>query len=99
MTADSLTSIVIAARNAEQTIARTLDSLLAQADPKWEALIVDDGSVDATPAIVAGYAARDARFIALKSDGRGVSTARNVGLSSASGERLLFLDSDDWIDE
>ncbi|OAF15435.1 hypothetical protein AYJ54_39330 [Bradyrhizobium centrolobii] len=99
MTAGSLTSIVIAARNAEQTIARTLDSLLAQADPKWEALIVDDGSVDATPAIVAGYAARDARFITLKSDGRGVSTARNVGLSSASGERLLFLDSDDWLDE
>lgn len=99
MTADSLTSIVIAARDAEQTIARTLDSLLAQADPKWEALIVDDGSVDATPAIVAGYAVRDARFIALKSNGRGVSTARNVGLSSASGERLLFLDSDDWIDQ
>ena len=100
MTAGSLTSIVIPARDAEKTIARTLESLLAQTDPRWEALIVDDDSVDATPAIVDGYAARDARFVALKSDGRrGVSTARNVGLSNANGERLLFLDSDDWIDE
>ncbi|WMT72882.1 glycosyltransferase [Bradyrhizobium sp. Ash2021] len=99
MTAGSLTSIVIPARDAEKTIARTLESLLAQTDPRWEALIVDDGSVDATPAIVDGYAVRDARFVALKSDGRGVSTARNVGLSNANGERLLFLDSDDWIDE
>ncbi|WP_027552899.1 trifunctional glycosyltransferase/class I SAM-dependent methyltransferase/polysaccharide deacetylase [Bradyrhizobium sp. Cp5.3] len=99
MTATSLTSIVIPARDAEKTIPRTLESLLAQTDPEWEALIVDDGSLDATPAIVAGYTARDARFIALQSDGRGVSAARNVGLSSASGERLLFLDSDDWIDE
>ncbi|MBR0697914.1 trifunctional glycosyltransferase/class I SAM-dependent methyltransferase/polysaccharide deacetylase [Bradyrhizobium lablabi] len=98
MTAGSLTSIVIAARDAEKTIARTLESLLAQSAPRWEALIVDDGSVDATPAIVDGYAARDARFIALKSIGRGVSTARNVGLSRANGERILFLDSDDWID-
>ncbi|MCC8935256.1 glycosyltransferase [Bradyrhizobium sp. Arg68] len=98
MTAGSPASIVIPSRDAEQTIARTLDSLLAQTDPGWEALIVDDGSVDATPAIVAGYAARDPRFILLRSDGRGVSAARNVGLSSANGERILFLDSDDWID-
>jgi len=98
MTSGSLTSIVIPARDAEKTIARTLESLLAQTDPGWEALIVDDGSVDATSAIVAEYAARDARFVLLRSDARGVSTARNIGLSSASGERLLFLDSDDWID-
>jgi peptidoglycan/xylan/chitin deacetylase (PgdA/CDA1 family)/SAM-dependent methyltransferase len=98
MMVGSRTSIVIPSRDAEQTIARTLESLLAQTDPGWEALIVDDGSVDATPAIVAGYAARDNRFIPLRSGGRGASVARNVGLFSANGERILFLDSDDWID-
>jgi peptidoglycan/xylan/chitin deacetylase (PgdA/CDA1 family) len=98
MTGGRLTSIIIPAHNAERTIARTLQSLLAQSEPRWEALIVDDCSADATPAIAADYASRDTRFVALKSAGRGVSAARNSGIARASGERLLFLDSDDWID-
>jgi peptidoglycan/xylan/chitin deacetylase (PgdA/CDA1 family) len=98
MMSDPLVSVVIPARDAEATIARTFDCLLEQTDFRWEALVIDDGSVDATPAIIADHAARDSRFVALKSTGKGVSTARNVGLSRASGERILFLDSDDWID-
>lgn len=94
----ALTSIVIPARNAAETIKRTLQSLVAQTDPRWEALIVDDGSLDTTSAIVTDYAAADSRFIALESSGRGAAAARNAGISHASGERLLFLDSDDWID-
>ena len=53
MTADLRTSVIIPARDAEKTIPQTLDSLLAQTDREWEALIVDDGSIDQTPAIVA----------------------------------------------
>jgi glycosyltransferase involved in cell wall biosynthesis len=98
MMSDPLTSVVIPARDAQQTLAQTLESLLAQTDPAWEALVIDDGSVDATSAIIADYAGRDSRFVALQSPARGVSTARNVGLSRAEGERILFLDSDDWID-
>ncbi|MET4045461.1 peptidoglycan/xylan/chitin deacetylase (PgdA/CDA1 family)/2-polyprenyl-3-methyl-5-hydroxy-6-metoxy-1,4-benzoquinol methylase [Bradyrhizobium sp. RT6a] len=92
-----LTSVVIPARNAEETIKRTLQSLVAQTNPSWQALIVDDSSVDTTSAIVSDYAARDSRFIGLKSPERGAAAARNVGISHASGERLLFLDSDDWV--
>lgn len=95
----SLTSIVIPARDAAKTIARTLESVLSQSHSRWEALVIDDGSVDATPEIIASYAARDTRFVALRSDGGGVSIARNVGLSHANGQRVLFLDSDDWVDE
>jgi glycosyltransferase involved in cell wall biosynthesis len=98
MMSDPLTSVVIPARDAQRTIAQTLECLLAQTDPAWEALVIDDGSVDATSAIIAAYAARDSRFVALQSSAKGVSTARNVGLSRAEGERILFLDSDDWID-
>ncbi|MBR1170973.1 trifunctional glycosyltransferase/class I SAM-dependent methyltransferase/polysaccharide deacetylase [Bradyrhizobium liaoningense] len=93
-----ITSIVIPARNASGTIRRTLQSLVAQSDPKWEALIIDDASHDGTAAIVAEFVAIDARFVALNSSiERGAAAARNVGISQATGDRLLFLDSDDWI--
>jgi peptidoglycan/xylan/chitin deacetylase (PgdA/CDA1 family) len=93
------TSFVIPARNAARTLAQTLDSVLAQRDADWEALIVDDGSSDQTPALIARYAARDRRFIALRgSNAHGASAARNSGLEQARGQRIVFLDSDDWIE-
>jgi peptidoglycan/xylan/chitin deacetylase (PgdA/CDA1 family)/GT2 family glycosyltransferase len=96
------TCVVIAAHDAAGTLAQTLDSLLAQTDPHWQALVVDDGSSDETPRVIAAYAARDARIVGLHSsdDGAccGASAARNRGLSAARGHRVLFLDSDDWID-
>ena len=58
---------------------------------------MDDGSTDATRAIASSYAARDKRFSVLTGPGAGVSAARNFGLASVNGERLLFLDSDDWV--
>lgn len=91
-------SVIVAARNAGATLARALDSLLAQSDGRWQALIVDNGSSDDTAQVVARYAARDARFIALHSATHGASAARNAGLAQAQGRRVLFLDSDDWID-
>ena len=92
-----LTSVVIAARNAEATLATALDCLIAQTAENWEAIIVDDGSTDATRTIVSAYAARDARFSVIAGSGAGVSAARNLGLARAVGKRLLFLDSDDWV--
>jgi peptidoglycan/xylan/chitin deacetylase (PgdA/CDA1 family) len=91
-------SIIIPARNSEQTLAATLDSLIAQTDPAWEALVVDDGSTDRTADIIGTYSNRDPRFKVLVGPATGVSAARNVGLAEASGRRVLFLDSDDWID-
>ena len=92
------TSFVIPARNAAATLAQTLNSLLAQSETDWEALIVDDGSHDETPQLIAAHAACDARFLALRGSGtEGVSAARNVGLAQARGRRVVFLDSDDWI--
>ncbi|MFI5000689.1 MAG: glycosyltransferase [Reyranellales bacterium] len=93
-------SVVIPARNAAETIAETLDSLLAQTRGDWDAIIVDDGSEDTTRQIAEAYAARDRRFRVL-SDGRpseGASAARNRGIAEAKGRWLLFLDSDDWVE-
>ncbi|WP_082010566.1 glycosyltransferase family 2 protein [Novosphingobium malaysiense] len=90
-------SVIIPARDAQATLADALDSLLAQDLPDWQAIIVDDGSSDATGAIAAGYCERDPRFTLVAADGLGVSMARNEGLRHAEGESVLFLDADDWI--
>jgi peptidoglycan/xylan/chitin deacetylase (PgdA/CDA1 family)/2-polyprenyl-3-methyl-5-hydroxy-6-metoxy-1,4-benzoquinol methylase len=91
-------SFVIPAHNAARTLAQTLDSLLAQRDADWEALIVDDASRDGTSVLLAAHASRDRRFVALRGSGvDGASGARNVGLRQARGQRVVFLDSDDWI--
>ena len=98
MSATPRASFVIPARNAAGTLARTLDSLLAQGDRAWEALIVDDGSSDDTPRIVAAYAQRDTRFVGLRGSAtQGAGAARNVGIERARGQRVAFLDSDDWL--
>jgi len=90
-------SVVIAAYNAEATIAETLDSLLDQTFSKWEAIVVDDGSTDRTKNIVEGFVNRDARFRIISQSQRGVSTARNSGIALSRFRWLLFLDADDWI--
>jgi len=93
-------SVVIPARNAATTLGETLDSLLAQTRGDWMALVVDDGSTDATRALARSYAERDPRIRVLD-DGRapeGASAARNRGIAEATGDWLLFLDSDDWIE-
>jgi glycosyltransferase involved in cell wall biosynthesis/peptidoglycan/xylan/chitin deacetylase (PgdA/CDA1 family) len=93
-----LISVVIPGHNAELTLRETLDSLLAQTEFRWEALIVNDGSIDGTAAIIDAYIARDARFAGVAGPGKGAAAARNAGLSAARGKWLHFLDADDWID-
>ncbi|UCI07181.1 trifunctional glycosyltransferase/class I SAM-dependent methyltransferase/polysaccharide deacetylase [Mesorhizobium sp. B1-1-8] len=98
MAHDPLVSIVVPARNAEATLARALDCLLDQGIVDWEAIIVDDASTDRTPAIIAGYVERDARFRTLRSCAYSPAGARNSGISTARGRWLMFLDADDWVD-
>lgn len=93
-------SVVVPARDAADTIADTLDSLLAQTRGDWDAIIIDDGSIDSTRQVAEAFAGRDPRFRVL-SDGRpaeGVAAARNRGIAEATGQWLHFLDADDWIE-
>jgi peptidoglycan/xylan/chitin deacetylase (PgdA/CDA1 family) len=96
-TATPPVSVVVPAHDAEATLAEALDSLLAQTYEEWEAVVVDDGSADATASIAGGYAARDPRFRVISRDRGGASAARNTGIDAAKGEWLLFLDADDWL--
>lgn len=90
-------SIIIPARDAADTLAAALDSVAEQRFEDWEAIVIDDGSTDATLEIADRYAAGDPRFRTASSAGIGVSGARNAGIVAASGQRLLFLDADDWL--
>ena len=88
-------SVIICAYNRAGLLPRALDSLLAQTEPDWEAIIVDDGSADATFQVASSHAARDARFRYLYHRNRGTGLSRNAGLLAACGLFVTFLDSDD----
>lgn len=85
-------SVVIPAKNAAAYIGETIASALAQADVS-EVIVVNDGSIDDTVAIV--QAIRDPRLCLIMNDASGVSAARNLGARSAHGDWLMFLDADD----
>lgn len=83
--------------NAEATLLRSLESVLGQTHRELELLLVDDGSTDASRAMIAAAAARDARVVpVLLPRNGGVATARNAGIEAAGGDCIAFLDSDDW---
>ena len=88
-------SVIIPCFNAADTLSDTLLSLLAQTCPDWEALVIDDGSTDATVAIAAEAARFDPRIRLLPNPGKGPSAARNHGADMARGEILAFCDADD----
>ena len=90
-------AVIVAAHNADETLAETLESLLGQSHRDWEAIVVDDGSTDRTAELTGGYAKRDERIRLIRQEQAGESSARNAGISLALSEWLLFLDSDDWL--
>ena len=91
-------SVVIPVYNIEAHLRQCLDSVAGQTLEDIEVICVDDGSTDASPAILAEYAAKDGRFRILTKENTGPGAARNTGLEQASGRFLIFLDSDDWFE-
>jgi glycosyltransferase involved in cell wall biosynthesis len=87
------TSVIIPVRNGAGFIGEAMASALAQLDPGDEMIVVDDGSTDQTRAVVASIG--DPRITLVESGGRGVSAARNVGISIATRDYIAFLDHDD----
>jgi glycosyltransferase involved in cell wall biosynthesis len=89
-------AVVIAARDVARFIGTAVASVLAQSHAELTLVVVDDGSVDETAAVVAG--SDDERLRLLRDSGRGVSAARNRGAAEVSGaDAFLFLDGDDWL--
>jgi len=88
----TLISIIIPTYNRVSDVQRAIDSALAQTHQPCEVIVVDDGSTDATPELLAGYGPR---LRSLRQENQGRSAARNEGLKIARGEYVVFLDSDD----
>jgi len=91
-------SIIVPTYNQAQYLPAALDSLLAQTDGSWEAIVVDDGSTDGTPAVIADYARRDSRIRPIRKDNGGVASALNLGLAHATGRWVHWLSSDDMFE-
>lgn len=90
-------TVIIPAYNVEKYIGECLESLLAQKMMDWEAICVDDGSLDGTAGILDAYQRRDPRIKVIHQANAGLSAARNVALELAQGEWLYYLDSDDVV--
>lgn len=93
-----IVSIIVPAYNVEEYIARGIESVLEQTYKNIELIIVDDGSKDNTAKVIGEYAEKDNRVKFYSKMNGGVSSARNVALTKATGEYILFLDSDDWLE-
>ena len=89
-----LVSCIIAVLNGEAYLQQAIDSLLAQTYPATEIIVVNDGSTDRTPDVVARYGNR---LRLLNQENRGVSIARNRGVAMSTGSLLCFLDADDLL--
>jgi glycosyltransferase involved in cell wall biosynthesis len=87
-------SVIIPVRNGEAFVADAVESVLEQQGTSVELIVVDDGSTDSTAAVLARFAGR---ITVDTLEGRGVSAARNRGMTLAQGELLVFLDADDLL--
>lgn len=94
-----LVSFILPVYNVEEYLHESLDSLLRQTLPHIEIICVDDGSKDRSLEILNSYAQKDSRVRVLTQKNQFAGTARNLGMTVATGEYLVFLDPDDFFEE
>ena len=90
-------SVIIPVYNAEDYLRRCLESVLSQTYKDFELILVDDGSKDKSGAMCDSFASQDCRVRVIHQQNAGAGAARNVGISLAKGDYLVFIDSDDII--
>lgn len=93
-----LVSVIVPVYQVEAYLAGCLDSILAQTFTDFELILVNDGTKDNCPAIMAEYAQKDARIRQIHKQNGGLSSARNAGLDIARGKYVAFVDSDDTVE-
>lgn len=91
-------SIIVPVYKVENYIRRCVDSLIQQTLRDIEIILIDDGSPDNCPQICDEYAEKDQRITVIHKKNGGVSAARNDGLKQATGNYVIFCDSDDWME-
>lgn len=90
-------SVITPVFNREKCLGRAIQSVVSQSFENWELILVNDGSTDRSESICAAFARTDSRIHYISQSNAGVSAARNSGLRAASGQYVLFLDADDFL--
>ncbi|WP_366161292.1 glycosyltransferase [Bacillus infantis] len=91
-------SIIIPIYNVEKYINKCIDSIINQSYTNLEIILVNDGSPDRSPQICEEYAKKDKRIKVIHKENGGLSDARNAGLLIATGDYIIFIDSDDYVE-
>lgn len=90
-------TIAIAAYNIENYIGKCIESCINQSHRDLEIVVVNDGSTDNTLKVIEDYKKRDDRIKIVNQENRGIVEAREAGYRAATGEYILFIDGDDWL--
>lgn len=90
-------SVIVPVYNSEKYISRCIKSVLKQTYRDWQLILVDDGSIDDSLSVLKKYENLDSRIVVIHQDNAGPGMARNAGIANATGEYIVFLDSDDEI--
>lgn len=96
---DILVSVIVPVYNNVKDLKRCIDSIRGQTYNNLQIILVDDGSTDGSENICDEYLEIDQRIEVLHKKNEGVSLARNAGIDKARGEKIIFVDSDDYIAE
>lgn len=91
-------SVIVPVYKVLPYLSKCIESIIHQTYSNLEIIIIDDGSPDECPAICDEYASHDNRITVLHTENRGLSAARNNGLDIATGDYIMFVDSDDWLE-
>lgn len=91
-------SVIVPVFNVDEYLGECLDSIVKQTELPYEVLLIDDGSTDRSLEICQQYATRHKFVNVIHTDNHGVSHARNIGISKAQGDWILFIDGDDVVD-
>lgn len=91
-------SVIVPVYNVEKVLPRCIESILNQTFPDFELILIDDGSTDKSGEICDEYKKKDERIKVVHQKNQGVSKARNVGLDVSRGKYIVFVDSDDYVD-
>lgn len=91
-------SIITPVYNSEKYLPKCIESVISQTYKTWEFIMIDDGSKDNSFSIMKKYAQKDDRIIIIKKDNEGPGLTRNLGMQMTTGDYIVFLDSDDYIE-
>lgn len=94
----SKVSVVVPIYNVEQYLNKCIESIVDQTYEDLEIILVDDGSTDSSPSICDEWKEKDKRVVVIHKENGGLSSARNAGLEVATGDYIMFEDSDDWLE-